>query len=149
MNEVLAADARELGHEYAPIKVGVGINSVICCFGNMGADLRFDYSVLGNTVNTAARLEGQTRTYREANVIGESSFGKAVGLAFLELDLVRVVGKTQPVRIFTLLGDETYAAPEFHGLAEAHRELITAYRAQSWEAVIPLSMRDCRVASKR
>ncbi len=150
LNEVLAADAREMGHEYTPIKVGVGINSGICCVGNMGADLRFDYSVLGDTVNTAARLEGQTRTYREANVIGETSFGKAVGLAFLELDLVRVVGKTQPERIFTLLGDETYAdTPEFHGLAEAHRELITAYRAQSWEAVIPSSMRDCGVASRR
>lgn len=47
-----------MGHEYTPIKVGMGINSGICCFGNMGADLRFDYSVLSDTVNTAARLEG-------------------------------------------------------------------------------------------
>ena len=137
LNEVLAADAREMGHEYTPIKVGVGINSGICCVGNMGSDLRFDYSVLGDTVNTAARLEGQTRTYRVANVIGETSFVKAPGMAFLELDLVRVVGKTQPVRIFTLLGDETYAeTAEFQALALAHQEMIAAYRAQQWEAAM-------------
>lgn len=134
LNEVLAADARELGHEYTPIKVGVGINSGICCVGNMGSDLRFDYSVLGDTVNTAARLEGQTRTYRVANVIGETSFKKARDLAFLELDFVRVVGKTQPVRIYTLLGDEAHAtSAEFTALAEAHGDMIAAYRAQQWD----------------
>jgi adenylate cyclase len=133
LNEVLAADACEMGHEYTPIKVGVGVNSGICCVGNMGSDLRFDYSVLGDTVNTAARLEGQTRTYRVANVIGETSMSKAPGLAFLELDLVRVVGKTQPVRIFTLLGDETYEeSAEFQKLALAHQEMIGAYRALRW-----------------
>ena len=101
----------------------------------MGSDLRFDYSVLGDTVNTAARLEGQTRTYRVANLIGETSFEKSKGLAFIELDLVRVVGKTQPVQIFTLLGDEAYAeTPEFQSLAKAHGEIMVAYRNQAWEA---------------
>jgi adenylate cyclase len=118
-----------------PLAVGVGLNTGVCCVGNMGSDLRFDYSVLGDTVNIASRLEGQTRTYQVDIVVGETTQAKAPDLAYLEIDLIQVVGKQVPVRIFALLGDETLARdPKFQALAEAHGAMLAAYRAQDWKA---------------
>ncbi|MGE0744696.1 MAG: CHASE2 domain-containing protein [Rhodospirillales bacterium] len=135
LNERIRADAEARGRPFSPINVGVGINTGECCVGNMGSDLRFDYSVLGDTVNIASRLEGQTRTYRVGIVVGETTQAQAPDLAFLEVDLLRVVGKTRPVRIFTLAGDAAHAAtPAFQALAAKHAALIAAYRAQDWDA---------------
>jgi adenylate cyclase len=144
LNESLRAEAERDGHRFSPINVGVGINTGVCCVGNMGSDLRFDYSVLGDTVNIASRLEGQTRTYKVANVVGEATYDKAQGLAFLELDLIRVVGKTVPVRIYTVVGDERLAgASEFAALRLVHDRMLVAYRARQWESA-RRALDDCR-----
>jgi len=135
LNEELKAEAEEAGRGFSPVKLGIGLNTGICCVGNMGSDFRFDYSVIGDTVNAASRLEGQTRTYRVANVIGEPTRNLAADMAFLELDLVTVVGKTELLRIFTLLGDETVAkSPEFNELKNCHDAMLAAYRAQDWDS---------------
>ena len=147
LNEKLAAEAAERNRAPKPINVGVGVNSGMCCVGNMGSDLRFDYSVLGDTVNTAARLEGQTRTYRTGNVVGESTYKMAPELAFLELDLVRVVGRNAPVRVFTVVGDENFAGtPEFKALAEAHAAMIAAYRSRDWDGA-SRALETCRACN--
>jgi adenylate cyclase len=135
VNEAIKADCAAAGRVYMPLEVGVGLNTGVCCVGNMGSDLRFDYSVLGDTVNIAARLEGQTRTYHVDIVVGETTRDAAPELAFLEIDLIRVVGKAKPVRIYALLGEEALAAdPKFRALAEAHDAMLAAYRAQDWRA---------------
>jgi adenylate cyclase len=101
----------------------------------MGSDLRMNYTVLGDNVNVASRLEGQTRSYAVDIVVGESTHAAAPGFAYLELDLIRVVGKQEPVRIYALLGDEQLAnQPEFKALGEAHAAMLAAYRAQNWAA---------------
>ena len=137
LNTRREAEAKEQGTRFLPVQIGIGLNSGNCCVGNMGSDQRFDYSVLGDDVNLASRLEGQSKYYGVAIIIGEHTHARAPGFATLEIDLIRVKGKTEAVRIFTLLGDETLAAtPAFQRLREAHDALLAAYRSQEWDAAL-------------
>ncbi|MBV8926271.1 MAG: adenylate/guanylate cyclase domain-containing protein, partial [Bradyrhizobium sp.] len=70
LNKIREQEAAEAGHAYLPLNVGVGLNTGICVVGNMGSDLRFDYSVLGDSVNLASRLEGQTKEYGFPIIVG-------------------------------------------------------------------------------
>jgi len=133
VNARLAAEAAAEKRPFYPLKLGVGLNSGDCVVGNMGSDQRFDYSVLGDAVNLASRLEGQSKTYGVDIVMGETTRRKAPSWAALELDLIAVKGKKEAVRIFALLGDGTTAqAPEFRALVERHDAMLAAYRAQDW-----------------
>ena len=133
LNDRLEIEAKEEGRKHIPIKVGIGLNSGECVVGNMGSDQRFDYSVLGDTVNLASRLEGQSKTYGVRIVIGEPTQVQVPTLATIELDLIKVKGKTQAVRIFSLLGDESMAQdPYFQAFKVKIDELLTAFRAQKW-----------------
>ena len=133
LNVVLEAEAEETGMPFIPIKVGIGLNTGVCCVGNMGSEQRFDYSVLGDPVNLAARLEGQSKNYGVDIVIGEGTLLKAGAYATVELDQIKVKGKDEAVRIYSLLGDtEMRGSPEFQSLAERHGEMLVAYRGQHW-----------------
>ncbi|HXP96705.1 MAG TPA: adenylate/guanylate cyclase domain-containing protein [Telmatospirillum sp.] len=133
LNDQLEEQAKAEQRRHLPINIGIGLNSGEVVVGNMGSDQRFDYSVLGDTVNLASRLEGQSKTYGVTMVIGDATFTRAPQFACLELDLIKVKGKTEAVRIFTLLGDETVAADAaFKALKDAHDAMLGAYRAQDW-----------------
>jgi len=133
LNDRLEIEAKEEGRKHIPIKVGAGLNSGECVVGNMGSDQRFDYSVLGDTVNLASRLEGQSKTYGVRIVIGEPTQVQVPTLATIELDLIKVKGKTQAVRIFSLLGDESMAQdPNFQAFKAKVDELLMAFRSQDW-----------------
>lgn len=86
------------------VQIGVGINSGPMSVGNMGSDARFDYTVLGDAVNLAARLEALTKEYEVDVLCGEATAAEARGFVFRELDLVRMKGKDRPARIFELCG---------------------------------------------
>lgn len=134
LNEVWHEDAVRHGRTHHIIQIGIGINSGEACVGNMGSDQRFDYSVLGDDVNLASRLEGQSKTYDVGIVIGENTREHAPGFATLELDLIRVKGKNRPVRIFALLGGPAVAdSPAFRALALDHAAMIDAYRHRNWD----------------
>ena len=132
-NAILKREAEESGDVYMPLLIGFGLNSGECVVGNMGSDQRFDYSVLGDTVNTAARLEGQSKTYGVDIVIGEATRQAVPDFATLELDFIQVKGKAQGIRIFALLGDDDAARDEsFLTLVNRHDEMLAAYRGQEW-----------------
>jgi len=121
------------GRAFADVHIGIGLNTGVCCVGNMGSDQRFDYSVLGDDVNLASRLEGQSKVYGVDIVIGERTAAEAPGFASLELDLIRVKGKTRPVRIHALIGDESVKETSaFAALQADHDALILAYRERRW-----------------
>jgi adenylate cyclase len=135
LNEALEAEAKEQGHAFLPIRIGIGLNSGPAVVGNMGADQRFDYSVLGDTVNLASRLEGQSKTYGVTILLGEDCARRAPGFATLPLDLIKVKGKSQAVAVHALIGDESVAQnPAFIELARLQADFLSAYRAQDWSA---------------
>jgi len=133
LNADIKAERDEAGEMFFPLNIGIGLNSGEACVGNMGSEQRFDYSVLGDTVNLAARLEGQSKNYGVGIVIGELTEEAAPEYATLEMDLIAVKGKAEAVRIFTLQGyPDMKQQPEFQALAEKNDAMIKAYRAQDW-----------------
>ena len=117
------------------VGIGIGLNSGLCCVGNMGSRQRLSYSLIGDTVNMASRMEGLTKQYGVPIVVGSALAAQLEGFALIELDRVRVVGRDAPETIFALLGDEEAAGADSHKrLSEAHAQMLAAYRAQDWDA---------------
>ncbi len=135
LNEELRLEAEAEQREHRPIKIGIGLNSGEACVGNMGSEQRFDYSVLGDSVNLASRLEGQSKAYGVTIVLGDHTVRLAPDYASVELDLIKVKGKTEAVRIFTLMGDADFAkTQEFQALKDVHARVLVEYRRQNWDA---------------
>jgi adenylate cyclase len=133
LNEELRMEADGEGREPIMLAAGIGLNSGRACVGNMGSEQRFDYSVIGDTVNVASRLEGLARVYGVDIVVGEDTARQAAGFALLELDRVRVKGRDAPLRIFTVLGDGSLAATHrFETLASDNAAMLSAYRNRDW-----------------
>jgi adenylate cyclase len=140
--------AQQENRVFIEVRIGIGINSGICCVGNMGSNMRFDYSVLGDNVNLASRLEGQAKTYGVNIIISEYTLASMKtrqqnqDFAILELDIIRVKGKNKPVRIYTVLGSASVAhSNDFLRLVAVHSDMMRNYYLQNWQEVIVLIAR--------
>lgn len=116
------------------VEIGIGLNAGPCCVGNMGSARRLSYSLIGDTVNLASRIEGLTKGYGIRILMGEELARDLPGFATLEVDRVRVVGREKPATIFALLGDEALArSAAFKAFAARHARLLDDYRHRRWD----------------
>jgi adenylate cyclase len=138
LNKEREIEAQHGGHVYIPINVGVGLNTGTCVVGNMGSNLRFDYSVLGDSVNLASRLEGQSKEYGFPIIVG-SNTALAVKdkFAILELDFIMVKGKKEPEVIYAIAGrQDTAQSGRFQRLRNLTIEMLACYRSRDWEGAL-------------
>ncbi|HWW36970.1 MAG TPA: adenylate/guanylate cyclase domain-containing protein [Xanthobacteraceae bacterium] len=135
LNGELKREAETAGGVYMPLRIGIGLNSGPCVVGNIGSDFRFNYSVLGDTVNLASRLESRTKDYRLSLVIGSRTADRAKEkFATMEIDLIQVKGKKQPELVFTVLGRaEVIEDPRCDELRDLNTQMLAAYRKQQWD----------------
>ncbi len=146
LNDRLEIEAMEEGRKHIPLKVGLGLNTGECVVGNMGSDQRFDYSVLGDTVNLAARLEGQSKSYGMNVVLGPATNAAVEDrMATIDLDFIQVKGKTEGTYIYGLMGDaEVKADPAFVKLQKFIFEALDGYRNQRFDEAAEM-FREIRV----
>ena len=110
-----------------PLRVGIGIHTGTACVGNLGSNVRFDYSIVGDTVNSAARLEPLSKTYGVAIVVADAIVQAVPEFAYVPLDAIQLRGRESAMGIFALLGDETVARhPDFRNFLEAHNAMRAA-----------------------
>jgi adenylate cyclase len=138
LNTVREQEAQQGGHVYIPINVGVGLNTGTCVVGNMGSDLRFDYSVLGDSVNLASRLEGQSKEYGFPIIVGsKTALAVREKFAILELDFIMVKGKKEPEVIYAIAGrEDTAHSGRFQRLRNLTIEMLACYRSRDWEGAL-------------
>lgn len=126
--EIIAA-LQEVG---GGLSACVGVNTGLVVAGNLGSNNRLNYSVIGDTVNLAARLESLTRYYSVSNIVSEASKNAAPDFFYRELDEVRVAGKKDSVRIFELMGDPDSITSDCIREIELFKTALSSYRSQDW-----------------
>jgi adenylate cyclase len=138
LNKQRETEAQAGGHVYIPINVGVGLNTGIGVVGNMGSDLKFNYSVLGDSVNLASRLEGQSKEYGFPIIAGsKTALAAKDRFAILELDFIMVKGKKEPEVIYAIAGREDVArSAHFQRLRNLTIEMLAAYRSRDWDGAL-------------
>jgi adenylate cyclase len=138
LNQAREQEAKEEGRPFIPLNVGVGLNTGICVVGNMGSDQRFDYSVFGDSVNLASRLEGQSKEYGFPIIVGsKTALTVKDRFAILELDFIMVKGKKEPEVIYAIAGrEDTAQSGRFQRLRNLTIEMLSCYRNRDWEGAL-------------
>ena len=139
LNREREAAAKANGTLFIPINIGVGINTGRCVVGNMGSDLRFDYSVLGDSVNLASRLEGQMQILRacRSSSARETANAAKDKFALLELDFIAVKGKKEPEVVYSIVGRNDLAnSGRFQRWRELNMNMLSRYRSRDWAGAL-------------
>jgi adenylate cyclase len=145
LNRDWEAEARTAGKVFRAVRMGIGINTGECCVGNYGSQQHFNYSLLGDPVNLASRLESLSKIYGIDLLIGGETAAHLGDRQLVEIDLVAVKGKTRVVRVYTLPSEQI----EEQQMAW-HSALLKAYRRQDWagarDAIAECRKYDARLA---
>lgn len=121
-----------------PLEVRCGVNTGMMIVGNMGGQDRFDYTVIGDSVNLASRLEGANKQYGSKIMTSDMTFQQVKGkVVTRELDLIQVKGKTEPVKVYELLGTSDMQLTDSQKQSlEIYHEGLKLYRDRKWEEAI-------------
>jgi adenylate cyclase len=138
LNRERRIEAEQADRPFIPLNVGVGLNTGTCVVGNMGSDMRFDYSVFGDSVNLASRLEGQSKEYGFPIIVGSrTALAAREKFAILELDFIMVKGKKEPEVIYAIAGrQDTAHSARFQRLRNLTIEMLACYRSRDWEGAL-------------
>lgn len=129
-NEARIAAARAEGRDCRITAMGLGLHLGPCSVGNMGSVRRFDYSILGDTVNVASRLDDACKLFKLDIIASHAVRDAAPDFAWLDLGRVILMGRSTPTPIATMAGDPTFASTtEFHAWRKQHNRALSDYEA--------------------
>ena len=137
MLDTLAILQKKWGEEGRPrMNIGIGIHTGPMLVGNMGSRRRFNFTIMGDNVNLASRLEGLNKTFGTRLIVSETTHQIVSDqVVSRELDLIRVKGKKQPVKIYELLG-RSADSDSLRDLLDRFRDALESYRSAQWETAI-------------
>ncbi|GGH19735.1 adenylate/guanylate cyclase domain-containing protein [Alsobacter metallidurans] len=139
LNAVLLAEEGPGAPRFA---VGVGVNTGDCVVGNFGSPWRFDYSVLGDPVNLASRIEGLSKAFGAPLLVGEETAkAAAADFVFIELDRIAVKGRQELSPILAVVGERTVLGPAADAFVRDHARLLDAMRTGEWREALALATR--------
>jgi adenylate cyclase len=117
------------------LKIGVGVNSGNVRVGDMGSQVRRAYTVMGDPVNVASRLEGRTKGYGVGVLVGEATRNQVKDVVFREVDRIKVKGKDESVTIYEPLGLDAEMGRGVQEELKLWNQALRAYRAQQWDQI--------------
>ncbi len=130
LEELRPEFAETFGHN---ITARIGINSGPAVVGNMGSQTRFDYTAMGDTINLASRLEGACKAYGISTLIGEKTQTQVKEkILTREIDIIKVVGKSRPIRVYELIGIRNEVNVRTKREMELFEEALDFYRNRKW-----------------
>lgn len=136
--EVEALNERYRERNLPTVAMGIGISTGPAMVGPLGSEYRMDYTVVGDSVNVAQRLEAQTRKYKVPVIVGDKTAVELPEMVFRELDTVTVTGRSQPVTMYEPLGVRNTLEVEVLQRVELHDQAMAASRAGDWDVAVAL-----------